>query len=185
MEFTLKLPTIYFASSVALAAILAITSNSVQAIDLKSLSKSSTEQLKMAATEAGVPLDTDAMIAYAAKQLNFSESTVSSSFGALLKVAQDNLSSENFALINKAVPDAQKFLDKAPKVSTSSITSLLSDAGSAGKKADSLNYLNAAFDKLGVSRQKIPELVNSFSTYIDKSGYGDAAASLKKGLSFL
>jgi hypothetical protein len=53
------------------------------------------------------------------------------------------------------------------------------------KKAESLDYLNAACEKLGISRQKIPQLVNSFSTYLDKSGYQEAASSLKKGLSFL
>ncbi len=185
MESTLKLPTIYFSVSVALSGLFIISPNTVHAIDLNSLTKTSTEQLKTAAKEAGVPLETDAMISYAAKQLNFSESTVSASFGALLKVAQDNLSPENFAIINKAVPDAQNYLDKAPKVTKSSVTSLFSDTGEAGKKVESLDYLNSAFDKLGVSRQKIPELVNSFSAYLDKSGYGEAAASLKKGLSLL
>jgi hypothetical protein len=185
MEFTLKLTNLYFSTSIALTGILSIASHPIQAIELSSLSKVSASQLKTAAKEAGVPLETDAMISYTAKQLNLSESTVSGSLGALLKVAQDNLSPENYALINKAVPDAKNYLDKAPEVTKSSITSLLSNAGDTGKKAESLDYLNAACEKLGISRQKIPQLVNSFSTYLDKSGYQEAASSLKKGLSFL
>ncbi|KGJ89750.1 Protein of unknown function DUF2780, VcgC/VcgE [Colwellia psychrerythraea] len=125
------------------------------------------------------------MIKYAAKQLNLSKDTVSASFGSLLKVAKDNLNQDNFALISKSVPDAQNYLDKAPKVAKSSMSSLFSSAGAAGKKAEGLDYLNSAFKKLGVSSEQVPDLINSFSGYLDKSRYKEAAALLKQGLSFL
>ena len=182
MEFTLKLSTICLSVSVALAS---LTSLSAAAIDLASITKSSTEQLKSVAKDAGVPLQTEAMIGYAAKQLNLSEEAVAGSFGSLLKVAQDNLTQDNFALISKAVPDAQSYVDKAPKVSKSSMSSLLSSAGDAGKKAESADYLTSAFEKLGVSSDKVPGLISSFSGYLDKSGYKEASSMLKKGLSFL
>ena len=74
------------------------------------------------------------MIEYAAKQLNLSKDTVSASFGSLLKVAKENLNQDNFAVISKAVPDAQNYLDKAPKVTKSSMSSLFSSAGAVSKK---------------------------------------------------
>jgi len=177
----LKLSTIYLSTLIALSA---LTLPSASAIDLGDITKSS-EQLKAVAEKAGVPLQTDAMVKYAAKQLNLSEGTVAASFGSLLKVAQDNLSQENFALISKAVPDTQSYLAKAPKISKSTMSSLFSSAGEAGKKAESIDYLNSAFDKLGISTEQIPTLINSFSSYLDKSGYKEAAASLKQGLSLL
>ncbi len=183
MEFTLKFTNFYSSSTIALTLVLSVTFHSIQAVELSSLSKASTAQLKTVAKEAGVPLETNAMISYAAKQLNLSESAVSGSLGALLKVAQDNLSPESYALIDKAIPDAKNYLNKAPKVTQSSITSLLSNAGETGKKAESLDYLNSACDKLGISRQKLPQLANSFSTYLGNSGYQEAATLLKKGLS--
>ncbi|MFT7568026.1 MAG: hypothetical protein ACI846_002342 [Pseudoalteromonas distincta] len=182
MELTVKLSIICLSASVALTS---LTSISASAIDLGAITKSSSEQLKTAAKDAGVPLETNAMIEYAAKQLNLSESTVSASFGSLLKVAQDNLSPENFSLISKAVPDAQSYLDKAPKVEKSSMSSLLSSAGDAGKKAESVDYLNTVFKKLGVSSEQASGLLSSFSGYLDKSGYKEASTLLKKGLSFL
>ena len=111
-----------------------ITSISAFAIDLSAITKSLTEQLKTAAKDASVPLETNVMIKYAAKQLNLSEATVAASFGSLLKVAQDNLTQENFSLISKAVPDTKSYLDKAPKVTKSSMSSLFSSTGTAGKK---------------------------------------------------
>ena len=182
MELTVKLSIICLSVSLTLAS---LTSISAVAIDLGALTKSSTEQLKKVAKDAGVPLETNAMIEYTAKQLNLSEDTVTASFGSLLKVAQDNLSQENFALISKAVPDAQNYVDKAPKVEKSSMSSLLSSAGDAGKKAESADYLNTVFKKLGVSSEQASGLVSSFSGYLDKSGYKEASSLLKKGLSFL
>ena len=178
----MKSSTLYIATSIALSSLTALPAT---AIDLGSISKTSTEQLKSAAKDISSPLQTSAMIKLAAKQLNLSETTVAASFGTLLKVAQDNLSQKNFALINKALPDVQSYLDKAPEVSKSAMSSLFSSAGDAGKKAESIDYLNAAFEKLGISKEQIPSLINSFSSYLDKSGYKDAAASLKQGLSLL
>ena len=185
MELTVKLSIICLSASVALTSLAGLTSLPAIAIDFGSITKSSAEQLKAAAKDAGVPFQTNAMIEYAAKQLNLSEETVSASFGSLLKVAQDNLTPEKFALISKAVPDAQNYVDKAPKVSKSSMSSLFSSAGEAGKKAESLDYLNSAFEKLGLSSEQVPGLINSFSSYLDKSGYKEAAALLKQGLSLL
>ena len=178
----MKLLIIYLSVSVALTS---LTSFTASAIDLGAITKSSSEQLKAVAKEAGVPLETNAMIEYAAKQLNLSEGTVAASFASLLKVAQDNLSQENFALISKAVPAAQNYVDKAPKVAKSSMSSLFASAGDAGKKAESIDYLNSAFKKLGVSTEQVPGLITTFSTYLDKSGYKEAAATLKQGLSLL
>jgi len=178
----MKLSIICLSTSIALTSLASLP---VFAIDLGAITKSSSDQLKAAVKEVAVPLETNAMIEYAAKQLNLSEGTVSASLGSLLKVAKDNLTQENFALISKAVPDAQSYVDKAPKITKSSMSSLFSSAGDVGKKAESLDYLNSAFEKLGLSSEQIPGLINSFTAYLDNNGYKQAAAALKQGLSLL
>lgn len=163
---------------------LSLPTSAIELSDLSKINTSSTEQLKKSVTELN-PIKTNAMISYAAKQLNLSESTVSAGFSSLLKVAKDNLTSENFAMISKVIPDTDDYLKQAPKAQKSSLSSLLSSSGDAGKKAESLNYLNSAFEQLGISSDQVLPMVNAFSGYLEQSGYGEAAGYLEKGLSFL
>ena len=176
-------------TTLCLSASIALVSISANAIDLGALAKSSTEELKAVATtaaaDAGLSFETSDMIGYAAKQLNISETTVEASLGSLLKAAKDNLSEDSFALISKAVPDAQTYVDKAPEIETSSLSSWFSNDDDSSQEEKSAKYLNSAFDKLGLSSDQIPALVNTFSGYLETAGYGDAAETLKQGLSFL
>lgn len=170
-------------STPLIATLLLSVSLSSSAIELSDITKS-TPMLNNN-KESSAPSNSNALVHFAAKQLNLPESTVKAGFGSLLKVAQNSLSEENFALITKAIPDAQSYLAKAPKLSVSSISSLLSSTGDSGKKADSLNYLNTAFNKLGIPKEQIPTMINSLTGYISQSGYGDASEQLNKALSFL
>jgi len=159
----------------------------VSAIELSELSKidtSSTEQVKKSLSELN-PIKANDMIRYVAKQLSLPESTISAGFSSLLKVAKDNLSGDQFSMISKAIPETDNYLSKAAKESKSSLNSLLSNAGNSGKKANSLHYLNNAFDQLGISSEQMLPMLNAFSGYLEKSGYGKAANYLQKGLSFL
>ena len=88
-------------------------------------------------------------------------------------------------MISKAIPETDNYLAQAPKESKSSLNSLLSNAGDTGKKANSLHYLNSAFDQLGISSEQMLPMFSAFSGYLEKSGYGEAANYLQKGLSFL
>jgi hypothetical protein len=167
-----------------LPALFSLPLSAIELSDLSKLGTSSTEQLKKSVSELN-PIKTNDMINYAAKQLNLSESSVSAGFASLLKVAKDNLSSDNFAMISKVIPETDNYLTQAPKASKSSLTSLLSSAGDTGKKAESLQYLNNAFEQLGIPSEQMLPMLNAFSGYLEKSGYGEAAGYLKKGLSFL
>ncbi|MBU2893268.1 DUF2780 domain-containing protein [Colwellia sp. D2M02] len=177
--------------AVLLPALLSLSVLPVSANELadltKSAAQSATKQVTSASQEQTKPLQTNAMISYAAEQLNLSESTVSAGFGSLLKVAKDNLSGENFAMISKVIPDLDSYLSQAPEVAESknSLNSLLSNAGDAGKKAESLQYLNSAFEKIGIPKEQAPVLVNTLNGYLQSNGYGQVATYLEKGLSFL
>ena len=165
-------------------ALFSLPISAIELSDLKKLDTSSTEQLNKSINKLN-PIKTNDMIGYAAKQLNLPESAVSAGFASLLKVAKDNLSGENFAMISKVIPETDKYLKQAPKAKESSLSSLLSSTGNTGKKAESLNYLNSAFEQLGISSKQIIPMANAFSGYLEKSGYAEAASYLQKGLSFL
>ena len=129
-------------------------------------------------------LDENALISFAAAQLGMSEEKVTAGLGALFKVAQDNLSKENFSVLSKSVPDMNNYIKQAPEFSTSAITSLLGD-NKDSITAQSAGYLDAAFEKLGIPKESIPTMVSTAASYLETNGYGEAAGYLKKGLSFL
>ena len=126
----------------------------------------------------------NALISYAASQLGMSEKTVAGGLGSLFKVAKDNLSKEHFSMLSNGVPDINSYINQAPDISMSKISSLLSNSDTA-KKAGSAKYLDSAFKKLGIPKDSLPTMVNTVSGYLESNGYGDAAVMLKKGVSFL
>lgn len=151
----------------------------VLAIELpSSLTDKVTESKKTADVKS------NALVSYAASQLGMSEKTVTGGLGALFKVAKDNLSKENFSMLSSAVPDINSYINQAPESSTSAMSSLLG-RNETSKKAESANYLDSAFKKLGIPKESLPTMVNTVSGYLESNGYGDAAGMLKKGMSFL
>lgn len=129
-------------------------------------------------------LDENALISFAASQLGMPEEKVTGGLGALLKVAKDNLSEDNFSVLSKAIPDVNTYIKQAPEFSTSAITSLMGD-NKESITAQSASYIDAAFKKLGIPKESIPTMVSTVSSYLETNGYGEAAGYLKKGLSFL
>jgi len=170
---SIKLPALCVAS------LLTISSTSTFAQDF-------TQSLnKLTQKSESKDIQSNALTSYAANQLGLSESTVNSGLGSLFKVAKDNLSQENFALISKAIPDINSYIAKAPSISTSSLTSLLGSTGDTGKAAAGISYLDSAFKKIGISKEQLPAMLDSVTGYLDKNGYGEAAGLLKEGLNFL
>ncbi len=167
--------------SITLTSILFINSFTILAADLTGLAKSALS----GKASTNMPFNTNNMIKFAADKLGMPHAKVESSFGSLLKVAKDNLEPDSFKQISNVIPDTNNYLAKAPKIAKSSLNSLFSKTGATGKKAESLHYIDAAFKELGVPKKQLPGLVTSFSSYLHKNGYKDAASSLKKGLNFL
>jgi hypothetical protein len=137
-------------------------------------------------TESNVvtELAKNALTTYAAKELGMSEAMVGGGLASIFKVAQDNLTTEDFSELSSAVPDMGDYLKLAPELSTSAITSLLGDS-SASKAAQSASYLDSAFESLGIPKESLPLMISTVTGYLDSNGYGDAANMLKTGLKFL
>ena len=139
---------------------------------------------KLLESDVGGDIAKQALSSYAASQLGLPEGKISGGLGSLFKVAQDNLTKENFSSLSGAIPGMKNYIDLAPAVSKSAIGSLLGNSKTA-KKAQSIQYLDSAFEQLGIPKESLPLLLNSVSGYLQSNGYGDVAGMLEKGLSFL
>ena len=159
--------------------ILFVNATPAVAVDLSSIVKDATSKQKT------IQPTSNALTSFAAQQLGMSEETVSAGLGALLTVAKDHISKDNFGLISKALPNMNSLLDAAPESSTSALTSMLGKSNDTGKKAASLGYLDAAFESIGIPKEQAPLLINSLVGYMNQSGFSKEAELLKQGLSFL
>ncbi|KPV95103.1 hypothetical protein AN214_02896 [Pseudoalteromonas sp. P1-9] len=157
----------------------AFYANSVSAVDLKSTLNTAV------ANQTAEKTTSNALVKYASEQLSLSENIIGSGMGALLKVAKDHVSPENFALISQALPNTNGLISEAPKSSMSSLTSMLGKGGDKTKQATSLGYLDSAFESIGIPKEQVPLLVNSLVGYMANNGYSKEANLLKQGLSFL
>jgi len=175
----MKATTILF--SVVLSTALSAATLPAQATDLFSSLK---DKVKAKKEEQKAPVSANALISYVAKELKMSEQTVTAGLGALLKVTKDNVSKDKFAMLTTALPQVNSYIEQAPSVSTSGLSSLLGSSNSA-KKAESVSYVDEALKKLNIPKESLPALINTATGYLDKNGNSEAAALLKKSLSFI
>jgi hypothetical protein len=169
-------------SVILLSMVLSGLSLSVSAIDLSS--SSLTDKLKESSSSVTTDIAKNALTSYAAKELGMSETMVSGGLSSIFKVAQDNLTADNFSELSGAIPDMSDYLKQAPEISTSAIGSLLGSS-SAAKTAQSASYLDSAFESLGIPKESLPLLMSSVTGYLESNGYETAAGLLNKGLNFL
>lgn len=156
-----------------------------QSFDLtKSLNKAK-ESATSVAKQAGSPLSATGLISMASEGLGLSPETTQAGIGALLNVAQQQLSKDNFAMISSALPESKQYMGAAPKMDTSAITSMLGKADEQAKTKASLGYIDSAFKQLGIPKETLAPLTNMLTGYMESNGYGQAAGLLKQGLSFL
>jgi len=132
---------------------------------------------------AGDPLNTDALMSSAknaasgslsgmlSKNLGVTQNQAEGGVGSILKLAQEKLSAGDFDTVAKAVPGAQKYLDKAK--------SLGAYSGAVGNMAG----LNGALSKLGIPPETSAKFVPAVTNYVGKMGGGKVGNLLKSALS--
>ena len=131
---------------------------------------------------AGDPINTDAMISSAksaasgsltgllGKNLGVTQNQAEGGVGSVLKLAQEKLSAGDFDMVAKAVPGAQKYLDKAK--SLGAYTGALNNAAG----------LNGALAKLGIPPETAAKFVPMVTNYVGKVGGPKVGALLKSAL---
>lgn len=136
----------------------------------------------LSTASAGDPLNTDALMSSAkgaasgqltgllTKQLGVTQNQAEGGVGSMLKLAQEKLSAGDFDMVAKAVPGAQKYLDKAKKLGAYS-GALNNAAG-----------LNGALSKLGIPPETASKFVPAVTNYVGKVGGSKTGALLKSAL---
>ncbi|MDP5211468.1 DUF2780 domain-containing protein [Pseudoalteromonas tunicata] len=178
----MKLSTLVMSSALVFASHSAVAGLS----DLtKSLENQAKSVAKDVAQPAAQPAMTSGLIDMAASQFGLSPEIAQAGLGSLLKVAQDHVSKENFAMISSALPDTKQYIQSAPSIKMSGLSAMLGKSSDEAQTAASLGYLDKAFKKLGIPKETILPMAEMLTGYLEQSGYGQASSLLKQGLNFL
>ncbi len=86
--------------------------------------------------------------------------------GALFGIAKEELSTDDFGKISDVVPDMGGLLDAVPSMGSNK-TSML---GSAAKQLTGMPKVQAAFDKLGISQEKVALFTPVIVNYVEEKG---------------
>ena len=127
-----------------------------------------------ALSEVTSSLQNNLLASYAAQQLGLPAGKATAALGAIFKTVQGNLSAENFATIGQSIPGLDSIMEMAPEVA--GVTDIVS-----GKS----DYLDAAFEQIGVPKETVSPVVNTLTGYLDQNNLGGTADLLKQGLNFL
>lgn len=97
--------------------------------------------------------------------------------GALFGLAKESMSAEDFSKVTDAVPEMDKMLDAVPAMGGSTSTFSAAATSLAGTPK-----MLAAFDKLGISQDKVALYTPVIVNYIEKKGGKVLADKLAKSL---
>jgi len=129
-----------------------------------------TDALKSTATSA-MNSASGSLTGMLASKLGVTQNQAEGGVGSMLKLAQEKLSAGDFDQVAKAIPGAQKYLDKAK--SLGAYTGALQNLGG----------LKGAFTKLGISPETADKFMPAVTNYVSKIGGSKTGALLKSALS--
>lgn len=132
---------------------------------------------------SGVPafaLDMD-LVGLLTSQLGVTKSQAEGGAGAIFNTASQKMSTEEFAKVTDALPEARSLMDAAPALDKESgtlggLSSMLGDEKSGGS---SLGALSASFLKLGLSGDMVGKFIPIVLQYAQTKG-GDTISGLLK-----
>lgn len=114
-------------------------------------------------------------------QIGVNQDQAEGGVGLLLKVAQEKLSSGDFAEVAKAIPGAAALLGAAPaNGGGSSLIGSLASALGGGGKLGTLAELVGGFGKLGINADTARQFGPVILDYLQKNGSSQAVAVIKK-----
>jgi hypothetical protein len=115
-------------------------------------------------------------------QLGVTQTQAEGGAGSIFSLAKQNLSTEDFSTVAKAVPGIDKMMDAVPKADKSSgaLGGLSSMLGGSSGKLGKMASLAGSFEKLGLSSDMIGQFTPIIFNYVKEKG-GDYAMKLLKG----
>jgi hypothetical protein len=128
-----------------------------------------TDALKSTATSA-MNSASGSLTGMLASKLGVTQNQAEGGVGSMLKLAQEKLSAGDFDQVAKAIPGAQKYLDKAKAL------------GAYTGALNNLGGLNGALAKLGIPPDTAAKFVPAVTNYVSKLGGSKTGALLKSAL---
>lgn len=128
-----------------------------------------TDALKSTATSA-MNSASGSLTGMLASKLGVTQNQAEGGVGSMLKLAQEKLSAGDFDQVAKAIPGAQKYLDKAKAL------------GAYTGALNNLGGLNGALSKLGIPPETAAKFVPAVTNYVGKIGGSKTGALLKSAL---
>jgi hypothetical protein len=104
------------------------------------------------------------------KQLGVTQNQAEGGVGSMLKLAQEKLSAGDFDMVAKAVPGAQKYLDKAKSL------------GAYTGALNNMDGLNGALSKLGIPPETAAKFVPAVTHFVGKAGGSKVGNLLKSAM---
>jgi hypothetical protein len=100
------------------------------------------------------------------EKADVSEDQAMGGAGALFGMAKEELSADDFGKISDVVPNMGGLLDAVPSLGSNK-TSML---GSAAKQLTGMPKVQAVFDKLGISKEKVALFTPVIVNYVEEKG---------------
>jgi hypothetical protein len=115
-------------------------------------------------------------------QLGVSKDQAEGGAGSIFQLAKQNLSSEDFSSIAKAVPGIDQMIGAAPKIEGSSGTlgGVSSLMGSSSSKLGGMAGLTSSFEKMGLTGDMVGKFTPIILDYVKNKG-GEHVMNLLKG----
>jgi hypothetical protein len=115
----------------------------------------------------------DELVKLLTSELNVTNDQAMGGAGALFNLAKEELSSDEFDQVSKAVPDMSGYLNAIPSLGGGG-TGML---GKATQTLVGMPAVTAAFEKLGLSQDMVGLFTPLLVNYVDKKG-GEAVGNL-------
>jgi hypothetical protein len=116
----------------------------------------------------------DELIGLLTKDLGITNEQAMGGAGALFNYAKEGLSSDEFDMVSKAVPDMSGYLNAIPDLGGGSSTGMLSKAT---QSLVGMPAVTAAFEKLGLSQDMVGLFTPLLVKYVEDKG-GKAVGNL-------
>jgi len=113
--------------------------------------------------------------------LGVTEAQASGGAGAIFNYAKSALPTEDYAKVEKAVPEAAELIKQAP-AADSTKSAVGGALGKAGGTAAGLAGLGSSFEKLGLNSDMVGKFVPVVVGYVDKKGGSEVGSLLRNVL---
>ncbi len=119
------------------------------------------------------------LISMLTSQLNIDESQAQGAAGMVLKLAKDKLGGD-FSSLSAAIPEASELMDQAPEAGGAMglVGGLLGKFGGSAGTLGALTQLAGGFDKLGLDKNMVSQVVSVVMQYLQQQQGGDQLKGL-------